>query len=180
MRLNRVLARGGIASRRGAEALIRAGRVRVNGRTVYDPALDCDPRRDHVEVDGRPLRWPRLRIVVALNKPPGYTTTWRDPHARRTVRELVSDAPAGLHPVGRLDRDSRGLLLLTNDGELTARLTHPRFHVPKVYRVRVAGVPGADILEHLRRGIPLADGPTAPAEVRVVGRTATDTELEVI
>lgn len=175
-----MLAAAGFASRRGAEALIRSGRVRVDGVVVGDPAARCDPNRQRVEVDGRPVTWPPRRVVVALHKPRGCVTTRRDPHARRTIYQLLQGAPPGLHPVGRLDADSRGLLLLTNDGTLTRALTRPEHGVPRVYRVRVRGTPAPAVLEALRQGIPLADGVTRPAGVRVVGQGGGGTtELEI-
>ena len=177
----RVLAAVGLASRRGAEALIRAGRVRVDGRVVADPAARCDPARQRVEVDGRRIPWPPRRVVVALHKPRGFVTTRRDPHAHRTIYALLRGAPAGLHPIGRLDADSRGLLLLTNDGLLTQHLTRPAAGVPRVYRVRVRGVPDPAALDVLRRGVPLADGLTRPAGVRMLGRDpdGAAAELEI-
>lgn len=180
-KLARVLAAAGLVSRRGAEALIRSGRVQVDGRVITDPAARCNPDRQRVAVDGRRVPWPPRRVVVALNKPRGFVTTRRDPHARRTVYDLLRGAPPGLHPIGRLDADSRGLLLLTNDGGLTQRLTRPAGRVPRVYRVRVRGVPDPKTLEVLRRGVPLADGTTRPAGVRVIGgnRSAGTSELEV-
>lgn len=180
IRLNQWLARAGVASRRGAEELIRAGRVRVNGRVERNPATRCGPGRDLVELDGRPITICRPLVVIALNKPAGYTTTRRDPHARRTVMDLLTDAPAGLHPVGRLDTNSRGLLLLTNDGDITFRLTHPKYGVKKVYRVRVNGVPRERTLEQLRRGILLADGRTSPADVKLLSTKDSSALLEVV
>lgn len=179
MRLNQWLAKAGVASRRGAEELIRAGRVRVNGVVQYNPAVRCRPGHDRVELDGRPLGLPPERIVIAFNKPRGYTTTRGDPHASRTIMELLTHAPPGLHPVGRLDRDSRGLLLLTNDGDLTVKLTHPRFGVAKVYRVRVRGHPGPRDLEVLRRGIALSDGMTAPAQVKLMRQSESSSTVEI-
>lgn len=136
LRLQAFLARAGVASRRKAEDLIREGRVRVNGKVAV-LGQKVGPE-DLVEVDGKRVELPQKRLVLALHKPKGYTTTRHDPHARRTVFDLLPKIP-GLHPVGRLDRDSEGLLLLTNDGDLTHRLTHPRFGVRKVYRVWTEG-----------------------------------------
>jgi len=165
MRLAKHLAHAGVASRRAAEGLIAQGRVRVEGDVVRDPARDVD-ERSRVEVDGRLLAGPEPRVVYALHKPVGVLSTARDPHGRPTVLELLGEERR-LYPVGRLDADSSGLILLTNDGELANRLTHPRYEVPKTYRVRVAGGPVEErALRALRAGVELEDGPTAPARVR--------------
>ena len=164
MRLAKVLAHAGVASRRAAEGLIADGRVSVAGEAVTDPALDVDESSD-VSVDGRPVR-PEPREVYALNKPRGVVSTARDTHGRPTVVELVPSRRR-LYPVGRLDADTTGLILLTNDGELAERLTHPRYGVEKVYRARVQPArvtPAA--LQALREGVELEDGRTAPARAR--------------
>ena len=165
MRLNAFLARAGVASRRRADELIRAGRVRVNGEpgelnTVVG-------RRDVVEVDGQRVERQPLAYVL-LHKPAGVVTTASDPHGRPTVVDLVPADPRVV-PVGRLDVDTTGALVLTNDGDLAHRLAHPRYGVPKVYEADVEGSPSADALARLRDGIELEDGRTAPAEVRLVG-----------
>jgi 23S rRNA pseudouridine2605 synthase len=167
MRLGKFVATAGVASRRMAEELIRAGRVSVNGDTITDPARDVRDD-DAVRVDGRPVRQPVERVVYALHKPVGVVSTARDPQGRPTVVSLVP-ATARLYPVGRLDVDSSGLILLTNDGELAHRLTHPRFEVPKTYRVAVARGPVDEAaLRRLRRGVELEDGRTAPARVQAI------------
>ena len=166
MRLNAYLARAGIASRRGADELIKAGRVRVNGRpgelSTFVGAADA------VEVDGRPVTKQRLAYVL-LNKPGGVVTTARDPHGRPTVIGLVPAEPRVV-PVGRLDADTTGALLLTNDGQLAHRLAHPRYRVDKVYEVEVEGDPAAAALRRLAAGVELEDGRTAPARARRRGR----------
>ncbi len=175
MRLNAYLARAGVASRRRADELIREGRVRVNGETG---ALNTVVgKHDVVEVDGERVERQRLAYVL-LNKPAGVVTTARDPQGRQTVVELVRSEPRVV-PVGRLDIDTTGALLLTNDGDLAHRLAHPRYGVPKVYEVDVAGSPSADILARLSGGVELDDGMTAPALVRVVGRRTHWTRLEI-
>jgi 23S rRNA pseudouridine2605 synthase len=169
MRLAKYLAHAGAASRRSAEALIAAGRVTVGDEIVTDPARDVDGQ-SRVALDGRPLDGPEPRLAYALNKPVGVVSTARDTHGRRTVLELVPENGLRLYPVGRLDRDSSGLILVTNDGELANRLTHPRYEIPKTYRARLAGAPiSGDALRRLRAGVELDDGPTAPARVRRVG-----------
>jgi 23S rRNA pseudouridine2605 synthase len=166
MRLAKYLAHAGVASRRAAEKLIGDGRVTVDGRTVTDPARSVDAE-SRVTVDGRALQGAEPRVVYAVNKPVGVVSTARDTHGRPTVVELVAAPGLRLYPVGRLDADSSGLILLTNDGELANRLTHPSFEVPKTYRARLAGgAVGAGALEALRRGVPLDGSPTAPARVR--------------
>jgi 23S rRNA pseudouridine2605 synthase len=169
MRLAKRLAHAGVASRRAAEELIAQGRVTVAGAIVTDPARDV-AAGDPVEVDGRALRGAEPHVVFALHKPTGVLSTASDDRGRTTVVELVPAGGLRLYPVGRLDADSSGLILLTNDGELANRLTHPRYEVPKTYSVRVAGGPvGAHALRRLRDGVDLDDGPTAPARVRRLG-----------
>ncbi|MCW3024655.1 MAG: pseudouridine synthase [Solirubrobacterales bacterium] len=169
MRLAKYLAHAGVASRRAAETLIATRRVTVDGEIVTDPARDVQPGT-RVAVDGEALAGPELRVVFALNKPVGVLSTARDTHGRPTVLELVPADGLRLYPVGRLDADSSGLILLTNDGELANRLTHPRYEVPKTYRVRLGGGPVSDAaLRALRNGVELEDGRTAPARVRRLG-----------
>ncbi|HKP90529.1 MAG TPA: pseudouridine synthase [Thermoleophilaceae bacterium] len=164
MRLAKYLAHAGVASRRAAERLIADGRVTVGGGVVTDPARDVDESSD-VAVDGEPVA-PEGRVVYALNKPAGVVSTARDTHGRPTVTELVP-AERRLYPVGRLDADTTGLILVTNDGALANLLTHPRYEVPKTYVVRVepAAVGEAE-LRRLREGVELDDGRTAPAGAR--------------
>jgi len=166
MRLNAYLARAGVASRRRADDLIRSGRVRVNGAPgeLNTVVGGCDV----VEVDGARVRRQPLAHVL-LHKPAGVVTTARDPQGRRTVVDLVPPEPRVV-PVGRLDADTTGALVLTNDGDLAHRLAHPRYGVPKVYEVEVEGSPSRDALELLRNGVELEDGPTAPASVRRLGK----------
>jgi 23S rRNA pseudouridine2605 synthase len=149
-RLQRILSRAGVASRRHAEELIAAGRVRVNGRVVRELGTRADPERDAVTVDGVRVRLPEAATYLALHKPPGYVTTADDPQGRPTVFDLVPDVP-GLFPVGRLDLDSEGLLLLTTDGEWAQRVVHPRHGCTKEYLVEVEGRPTPTALARLRR-----------------------------
>jgi len=162
VRLAKYLAHAGVASRRAAEELIAAGRVRVGGEVVTDPARDVDDGSG-VVVNGQPVA-AEPREVWAVNKPKGVVSTASEPGRRRAVTELV-DSPRRLYPVGRLDADSTGLILLTNDGELANRLTHPRYQVPKTYLVRLEQPPSEADLDRLRQGVRLEDGATAPAEV---------------
>ncbi|HET6871176.1 MAG TPA: pseudouridine synthase [Solirubrobacteraceae bacterium] len=171
MRLGKYLATAGVASRRASEEIVRAGRVTVDGQTVTDPARDVGA--DHaVAVDGRKIATARARVVYALNKPAGVVSTARDPQGRPTVVTMVPQTER-LYPVGRLDIDTTGLILLTNQGELAHRLTHPSFEVEKTYRAVVGGPALHErALQALRDGIELEDGRTAPARVR---RVAADT-----
>ncbi len=168
MRLAKYLAHAGVASRRAAETMIAGGRVSVDGEVVRDPARDVRPGC-RVALDGHELSGPEPRAVFALHKPIGVVSSARDTHGRPTVVELVDAGGLRLYPVGRLDADTSGLILLTNDGELANRLTHPRFQVPKTYRARLGSgrVPDA-ALSALRAGVQLEDGPTAPAQARRV------------
>lgn len=165
MRLNAFLARSGVASRRRADELVKAGRVTVNGQPGRLGTMVG--ARDRVEVDGKPVSRQRLRYVL-LHKPAGVVTTARDPQGRPTVVELVPAEPRVV-PVGRLDADTTGALLLTNDGQLAHRLAHPRYGIEKAYVADVEGDPDEDALARLRKGVELDDGPTAPARARLLG-----------
>jgi 23S rRNA pseudouridine2605 synthase len=174
VRLNAYLARAGIASRRGSDELIKAGRVRVNDlpgalNTYVHPG-------DRVEVDGKAVTAQALRYVL-LNKPDGTVTTASDPQGRPTVVDLVEEIPERIVPVGRLDADTTGVLLLTNDGGLAHRLAHPRYGVEKVYEVEVEGEPDEEALQQLAAGVELDDGPTAPAGVRRLGPSKLELTL---
>lgn len=168
-RLQKVLAAAGFGSRRNCEDLIREGRVSVNG-TPATLGMSCDPSADRILVDGRPAsrRALRRRVYLLLNKPKGYVSTVRDEGGRPTVMDLVSSVKERVYPVGRLDRDTEGLLILTNDGELTYALTHPRHLVEKVYLATVQGLPSDEALAQLCAGILLEDGLTAPARARLL------------
>lgn len=166
MRLAKFLAHAGVASRRAAEEIIRAGRVTIADTIVTDPARDVDADSG-VAVDGRYLQGPEERMVFVVNKPTGVLSTAADTHGRRTVVDLVPSRGARLYPVGRLDADSTGLILVTNDGDLAQRLTHPSFEVARTYRATVRPSPVPEhALRALREGVDLDDGRTAPAKVR--------------
>jgi 23S rRNA pseudouridine2605 synthase len=173
VRLVKYLAHGGVASRRMAEKIIANGRITVDGKVVTDPARDVDEDND-VRVDGGPVGV-EAHEVWAVNKPAGVVSTAKEPGERPAVVSLV-DSEARLYPVGRLDAESTGLLLLTNDGELANRLTHPRYGVAKAYRAKLLRAPSDRDLERLRRGVDLEDGRTSPAEVSRVG----DCEIEIV
>lgn len=179
LRLQKILAEAGVASRRGAERLIQAGRVRVNGRVIAELGAKADPEADRIELDGRPLQPREARCYVLLHKPAGYLTTRVDPRGRPTVFALLPELGVRLHPVGRLDGDAEGLLLLTNDGVLTYRLTHPRHGVPRVYEVQVEGRLTPADLATLRAGVLLEDGPAVPERVRLLGHEGGRSRLQV-
>jgi pseudouridine synthase len=167
MRLQKFLAQAGVGSRRTAEELIRQGRVEVNGEKA---ALGCsvNPLKDHVRLDGNQVSLRTQRILVAFNKPRGCVTTASDPQGRRTVLDFLPDFGTRIFPVGRLDYDAEGLLLLTSDGELANRLLHPSYGISKVYDVKIKGHPDKKAIEQLRTGVRMEEGVTAPAEVEII------------
>lgn len=163
-----MLSKAGIGSRTQARSWIHAGRVQVNGKVVENPDLWIDFQRDKVLFDGKPLRV-RERVYILLHKPVGYITTFHDPEGRNTVYELIPEVETFVSPVGRLDLDTSGLLILTNDTQLAERLTNPEHKIPKTYLVTCADVLSDEALTTLRKGVELSDGPTRPAEVRRAG-----------
>ena len=167
-RLQKILSQAGVASRRAAERLIADGRVTLNGKTVLEMGTKADAETDDIRVDGRRLHAPERKRYILLNKPAGYVSTRSDPQRRRTVIDLLAGVREYVYPVGRLDYDTEGLLLLTNDGDLAARLTHPRHGVERCYEARVAGMPDAEALRQLRAGIPLDGRRTLPAEATLL------------
>src|SRR4051794_29554144 len=180
--LARALSKFGVCSRAEAARWIEDGRVRVGGRVVRGPARRIDPRRDEVRVDGRRVGDDTERIVLVLHKPAGYITSRGDPGGRPTVYDLLGDVGRWVFPVGRLDRDTSGLLVLTNDHRLGQALTDPEAHVPKRYHARVRDVPSAEALRALREGVPLGDGTSSrPAEVRPLGASKDGSSwLEIV
>jgi len=178
-RLQKILSRAGITSRRKAESLILEGRVSVNGQVVRQLGAKAVLGKDEIQVDGKAMETEVERVTVALFKPRGCVCTLHDPQGRLTVTDVLGDLSVRVYPVGRLDYDSDGLLLLTNDGELAHRLQHPRYKVPKTYLVKVRGRPDEGDLARLQQGVDLEDGPTAPAELNVVGEGETTTWLSL-
>ena len=170
VRLHKVIAQAGVTSRRKAEALIVQGRVIVNGKKITTLGTTIDPTTDVVVVDGKPLRLQAPLRYILLHKPRGYVTTCEDEQRRRTVFDLLKRQPVRLFPVGRLDMNSEGVLLLTNDGRLAHRLLHPRYGIPRTYLVRIDGVLSEENLKHLRSGVVLDDGKTLPAQIQVARR----------
>lgn len=170
VRLQKLISQAGLASRRAAEKLIVEGRVTVNGETVRELGSKADPAHDDIRIDGRRVKSAVRQRYILLYKPAGYVTTRSDPQRRRTVLDLLQGVKEYVYPVGRLDYDTQGLLLLTNDGDLAARLTHPRHEVDRTYEARVAGIPDEAAVERLRSGIPLDGHRTRPADVIVVNK----------
>ena len=185
VRLQKVLAQAGIASRRACEALISEGRVEVNSEVVVEQGRRVDPERDVIRVDGARIPPPRRHLYLAMNKPRGVVVTMDDPEGRRTVADVIAKGGSRLvknerlFHVGRLDTDSEGLLILTNDGELANKLAHPSYQVPKTYVAEVTGLVNAATLQRLRHGITLDDGPVRPTSVKIVSSAAERTLIKI-
>ena len=185
VRLQKVLAQAGIGSRRACEILIGDGRVEVNSEVVTEQGRRVDPERDVIRVDGARIPPPRRHLYLALNKPRGVVVTMDDPEGRRTVADLLATGGSRvvrnerLFHVGRLDADSEGLLILTNDGELANKLAHPSYGVPKTYLAEVTGLVSAETLRKLRRGVTLEDGPVRPASVKITSSAADRTLIKI-
>ena len=169
-RLNKIIAIAGIASRRRADELISSGLVIVNGKVETRAGSKAIWGIDSIKVDGHPIPDPPKKIYLMLNKPFGYVSTLRDPEGRPVIRDLIKNIKERVYSVGRLDFDSSGLLILTNDGELAFRLMHPRFHIPRTYKVTIEGYISNASVERLKKGVFLDDGPTSPARVRIINR----------
>jgi 23S rRNA pseudouridine2605 synthase len=179
-RLQKILSQAGVASRRASERLMLEGRVTVNGETVRELGTKADAARDDIRVDGRRIAAPQRHRYLLLNKPRGYVTTRSDPQGRPTVMDLLTGVREYVYPVGRLDFDTEGLLILTNDGDMAARLTHPRHGVARVYEAEVLGVPDAHDLERLSRGVTVEGQRMTASAVRLLsGRTARNGVLHV-
>jgi 23S rRNA pseudouridine2605 synthase len=179
-RLQKILSQAGIASRRASEQLMLDGRVTVNGVTILELGTKADAAKDDIRVDGRRIKITQRHRYILLNKPRGYVTTRSDPERRATVLDLVQGVKEYVYPVGRLDYESEGLLLLTNDGDLAAQLTHPSHEVPRVYEARVLGIPDEHDLQRLSRGLLLDGRRTAPAEVRLLPLRRDDANATLV
>lgn len=179
VRLQKIIAGSGITSRRKAEDCIRNGLVTVNGETVMTLGTKVDPLHDHIKVNGRHLKAQPPDMFVMLNKPIGYLSTLQDPAGRPTIKQLMPKPSLRLFPVGRLDGDSEGLLLLTNNGDIAQACLHPTHHVPKTYLVKVKGVLEDLEVQQLRRGVALEDGQTAPAKVKKAGKAQANSWIEL-
>jgi len=178
-RLQKILSRAGVASRREAETFIAAGRVAVNGAVVTELGSKADPDKDRITLDGKPVRPKTERVYLLLYKPAGYVTTLKDPEGRPTVTDLLKGVGERVYPVGRLDYNTEGLLLLTNDGDWANRLAHPRHEVEKEYLVKVRGRVTPDQVRRLADGVELDDGTTAPARVRIVHESERNSRLTI-
>jgi len=176
--LDRVISQAGVGSRKEARQWIGAGRVAVDGKKIQTPDEWVDPERQRVTLDGKPLRAAK-KIYLLLYKPKGYVTTYKDPDGRPTVYDLLKDVPEKVFSAGRLDLDSTGLLIFTNDGEFADRITSPESHVPKTYLVKASILLTDDQLDELRRGVVLTDGPTRPAEVKRIRDSGRSTFFEI-
>jgi pseudouridine synthase len=178
-RLNRFLARAGVASRRASDQLIQTGKVEVNGQVVTHPGTQVDPEHDVVYCAGKLATLVTKNSYILLNKPAGFLVSATDPHHEKTVFNLLDGVDARVFPVGRLDLDTQGVLILTDDGDLSYRLTHPRYEVEKVYRAVVGGRPSAEALGMLSKGVVLEDGVTAPAKVKMIRQIGANAVLEL-
>ncbi len=179
LRLQKIIANAGIASRREAERLIDEGRVSVNGTVVRQQGVLADPDADRIKVNGRLLPAPEKKVFILLNKPRGCLTTVKDDKARPTVMEFFKDLPARVYPVGRLDFNTEGVLLFTNDGDLSKKLLAPKSKVPRTYLVKVRGVPEEKVLNRLRRGVRLDNRPTGPMKVHIKRTTGKNSVLSI-
>ena len=180
MRLEKFLSESGVASRRDAKKHISDGRVSVNGERVLIPGTHIAPQQDEITFDGEPIRGKPKPIYLMLNKPAGYVTTVRDERGRPTVMALVSDISERIYPVGRLDLDTEGLLLMTNDGDFAHRILHPSHETEKTYFAWVAGHPNRQAIQRLREGIEIEDGITASVQVNQIGRREGESQFKVI
>jgi len=178
-RLQKILSTAGVASRREAEGMITAGRIAVNGKVVTELGSRADPSRDRITLDGKAVRPEGVRIYILLNKPVGYVTTLKDPQGRPVVTDLLKGVKERVYPVGRLDYNTEGLILLTNDGELANKLAHPRHEVEKEYLVRVRGSVAAEQMRGLAAGVDLEDGRSAPAVVKLMRESPNNSWLSI-
>ncbi|MCJ7545716.1 MAG: rRNA pseudouridine synthase [Deltaproteobacteria bacterium] len=179
VRLHKILADAGVASRRKGEALILAGRVSVNNKIIKELGIMADPAYDRIRVDGKPLPHPAPKVYYLLYKPRGVITSLHDPEGRTTIKDLIPRIKAKIFPVGRLDYDAEGLLLLTNDGEMAMRLAHPRYRVPRTYLVKVKGVLTADEMARIEKGVMLDDGMSPAIKVNPIRRLQKNSVVRV-
>ncbi len=179
-RLQKILAKAGVASRREAERMLIEGRVSINGKVVETLGLKADPLKDHIRVDGRKLPHFEPKVVLLLNKPRNYLSTVKDPKGRPTVMDLLKKLKWRIYPVGRLDFDAEGLLLLTNDGELANLLSHPKFSIPKTYLVKVGGVPDEKKLNRLKKGVKLEDGGAKAVSCHLIREREKNSWLRIV
>lgn len=179
-RIQKILAKAGIASRREAERMVLEGRVSVNGKIVDTLGFKSDPSRDHIRVDGRKLTHFEPKVILLLNKPRGYLSTVKDPKGRPTIMDLLKDVKWRVYPIGRLDFDVEGLLLLTNDGDLAHQLSHPRFSVPKTYLAKLTGVPEERKLTRLQKGVMLDDGKARAVSCHLIRQKEKNSWVQIV
>jgi 23S rRNA pseudouridine2605 synthase len=179
-RIQKILAKTGIASRREAERMVVEGRVSVNGKVVETLGFKADPSKDHIKVDGRRLTHFEPKVILLINKPRGYLSTVKDPKGRPTIMDLLKNVKWRIYPVGRLDFDAEGLLLLTNDGDLAHVLSHPKFSIPKIYLAKVAGVPEEKELMRLKRGVMLEDGQAKAVSCSLIRQREKNSWIRVV
>jgi 23S rRNA pseudouridine2605 synthase len=178
-RINRILSDAGLASRRKADELISSGRVMLNGKVLKELGTKAEWGKDSIKLDGVEIPGPEKKIYLMLNKPFGYVSTLNDPQGRPIVTDLLKDIPQRVYPVGRLDFDSMGLLLLTNDGDFSFHLTHPRFHIPRTYKVTVQGIVSEEVIETVKSGMELDDGPIRASSAALIGRQGDKSTVRV-
>ncbi len=179
-RIQKILARAGVASRREAERMVLEGRVMVNGKIVHQLGFKADPEKDHIKVDGKRIGKLEPKITLLLNKPRGYLSTVKDPAGRPTVVDLLKGVKWRVYPLGRLDFDAEGLILMTNDGELAYKLSHPTFRIRRTYWAKVEGIPSLEALNRLKRGVRLEDGIARALSVRILRRTEKHCWIESV
>ena len=180
MRLQKFMARCGVASRRKSEEIIEEGRVKINGDIITQPGTKVDPDKDIIEVDNKKIKLEENNVYILLNKPVGYITTVDDEFGRKKVLDLLSDIKERIYPVGRLDYDTSGFLLLTNDGDLAYKLTHPKYEVKKKYIADVEGIPTKNELEQFRSGLEIEDYVTSKAQVKIINSSKGASTLEIV
>ena len=180
MRLQKFLAAAGVASRRKCEEYIKEGRVKVNGETVSEMGISVDEEKDTVEFDGKKVTTEEKKVYILLNKPVGYVTTAKDQFGRKTVLDLIEGVSERVYPVGRLDYDTEGLLLLTNDGELTFKLTHPKHRIEKTYIAHIEGVPSKEEMKRFREGLEIEDYVTSRAEIEMIGKKGNESVVKIV
>jgi 23S rRNA pseudouridine2605 synthase len=179
-RIQKILAKAGIASRREAERMMIEGRVMVNGKIVDTLGFKADPLKDHIKIDGKRVKGFEPRVTLLLNKPRGYLSTVKDPEGRPTVMDLIKGKKLRIYPVGRLDFDAEGLLLLTNDGDIAQLLSHPRFSIPRTYWVKVKGIPDEQRLTQLKRGVKLEDGKASVVSFAILRQGGKNSWVQVV
>ena len=180
MRLQKFLAAAGVASRRKSEEYIKDGRVKLNGETVSEMGISVDEEKDIVEFDGKKVTMEEKNVYILLNKPVGYVTTAKDQFGRKTVLDLIDGVSERVYPVGRLDYDTEGLLLLTNDGELTYKLTHPKHRIEKTYIAHIEGVPSEDEMKRFRGGLKIEDYVTSRAEIEIIRKKGKESVVKIV